>query len=362
MTREKRQEQQEDSDEVAVQFAAALLRWNQGGNHRKMPWKGEKDPYKIWLSEIILQQTKVEQGLKYYEKFTSIFPDVHALAKARDEKIFKLWEGLGYYSRCRNLISTARYISEELDGVFPVRYESILQLKGVGSYTAAAIASFAYDQPYAVLDGNVFRVLSRILDVETAIDTSEGKKRFLSIAQSTLPRSSPGLYNQAIMDFGATICKPLPECHNCFFTRTCRAYLSGKQQSLPVKSKKIKTRTRWMYYFLVKYRDEIAIRQRVAKDIWQQLFECVLIEGGKSLAEKAVNRIFEEQFDVENYTVTNIFSVEQKLSHQTIHFFIEEMELQQKRQFPGYTWVKRSELNNYAFPRTLQQYMSAHLT
>jgi A/G-specific adenine glycosylase len=199
----------------------ALLSWNRSGNQRAMPWKGEKDPYKIWLSEIILQQTRVEQGLKYYQNFIKLFPDVHVLANAPDEAVFKAWEGLGYYSRCKNLLVTARFISTELKGVFPANYESILALKGVGSYTAAAIASFAYNLPHAVLDGNVFRVLSRIFDIEVPIDSTEGKKQFSDLADLILPKKKAGEFNQAIMDFGAVICKPVPECHLCFFKDGC---------------------------------------------------------------------------------------------------------------------------------------------
>src|SRR5574337_1157412 len=170
------------------QFVQKLLTWNKKRNTRKMPWKGEKDPYKIWLSEIILQQTRVEQGLKYYENFIIAFPNVHVLANAPEDKVFKLWEGLGYYSRCRNLIASAKFISENLKGVFPNDFESIAQLKGVGNYTASAIASFAYNLPYAVLDGNVFRVLSRIFDIEIPIDSTEGKKYFSKLSQQILPK------------------------------------------------------------------------------------------------------------------------------------------------------------------------------
>ena len=162
------------------QFVEKLLHWNKHVNQRQMPWKGEKDPYKIWISEIILQQTRVQQGLKYYQNFISAFPDVHSLAKAPEEKVFKLWEGLGYYSRCKNLIAASKFISNELNGIFPNDFESILQLKGVGNYTASAIASFAYNLPYAVLDGNVFRVLSRIFDIATPVDSAGGKKNFLN--------------------------------------------------------------------------------------------------------------------------------------------------------------------------------------
>src|SRR5438105_8552461 len=164
-------------------FVRELLNWNRINNHRKMPWKGEKDPYKVWLSEIILQQTRVEQGLKYYENFISAFPDIHALANASDEKVFKIWEGLGYYSRCKNLIETSKNISKNNDGIFPGDYEDIIKLRGIGPYTAAAISSFAFDQPYAVLDGNVFRVLSRIFGIDIPIDSSEGKNIFSALAQ-----------------------------------------------------------------------------------------------------------------------------------------------------------------------------------
>ena len=219
------------------QFVQELLRWNRESNSRQMPWKGEKDPYRIWLSEVILQQTRVEQGLKYYQKFTSTYPDIHALADAPDEKIMKSWEGLGYYSRCRNLILTARFVSKQLNGCFPDRYEQILQLKGVGSYTAAAIASFAYNLPHAVLDGNVYRVLSRIFNVSIPIDSGEGKKFFSFLSQEILPVNQSAEYNQAIMDFGATICTPLPKCASCFYNLYCKAYKNGRQDLLPVKEK-----------------------------------------------------------------------------------------------------------------------------
>src|SRR5688572_28689657 len=184
-------------------FVDGLLNWNRNENLREMPWKGEKDPYKIWLSEIILQQTRVDQGLKYYENFINKYPNIDLLANAPEGEVFKLWEGLGYYSRCRNLIHTAKFISKELMGNFPDQYADILQLKGVGNYTAAAIASFAYNADYAVLDGNVFRVLSRIYDLEVPIDSVAGKKDFSKLAQNLLPEKLAGVYNQAIMDFGA---------------------------------------------------------------------------------------------------------------------------------------------------------------
>ena len=290
-------------------FVKGLLHWNQYENNRQMPWKGEKDPYRIWLSEIMLQQTRVEQGLKYYQNFIEAFPDVHALANAPEAKVFKLWEGLGYYSRCRNLITTAKYISNELNGVFPKNYESILALKGVGGYTAAAISSFAYNLPYAVLDGNVFRVLSRIFDEEIPIDSTQGKKRFSALAQNILPQKTAGEYNQAIMDFGAIVCKPVPVCDDCFFNKQCLAFLSGKQQLLPIKEKKTKIKKRWLNYFVVKSGDEILIQQRSEKDVWQALHQFVLIETKKSCKRSQLEELFHAQYGIENYTVTNEWKV-----------------------------------------------------
>jgi len=201
-------------------FAELLIKWNKKENKRVMPWKGEKDPYKIWLSEIILQQTRVEQGLEYYNRFVKVFPEINKLAKAPDKKIFKLWEGLGYYTRCRNLITTARFIVKEKKGVFPQTYEEIISLKGVGPYTAAAISSFAFNLPHAVVDGNVYRVLSRVFGIKKPVDSTEGKKYFNGLANELLSKEQPGIYNQAIMDFGAIICKPSsPLCTACVFRK-----------------------------------------------------------------------------------------------------------------------------------------------
>lgn len=343
--------------QIAEQFVRCLLQWNKKKNTRQMPWKGEKDPYKIWLSEVILQQTRVEQGIKYYENFISAFPTVHALAKAPEEKVFKLWEGLGYYSRCRNLINTAKFISKELKGIFPTEFALILKLKGIGNYTASAIASFAYNLPHAVLDGNVFRVLSRIFDIEIPIDSNEGRKQFSQLAQEILPKKRAGEYNQAIMDFGAVICKPYPDCSICFFNNKCKAYLSGKQDLLPVKEKKIKIKERWLNYAVVKCDDKVLIHQRNAKDIWQQLFEFVLIETEKPFGAKKMLALFEKQYGIRSYKIVHFQSVTQKLSHQLVRFSFFEIDIQQEVKLPGFIWVTKSGLKKYAFPKTLQQYI-----
>jgi A/G-specific adenine glycosylase len=348
-------------EEIGKRFVQKILNWNKNENTRQMPWKGEKDPYKIWLSEIILQQTRVEQGLKYYENFIKAFPDVHALAKAPEKKVYKFWEGLGYYSRCRNLITTAKVISKGLNGFFPNDFESILQLKGIGNYTAAAIASFAYNLPYAVLDGNVFRVLSRIFDIEIPIDSTEGKKYFSELTQTILPKKKAGEYNQAIMDFGAVVCKPYPECKICFFNKNCKAYLQGKQDLLPVKQKKIKIKERWLNYFIVKHKHQILIRQRTSKDIWQHLFEFVLIETEKSFNSKKLIQLFSQQYGIADFGWHHYYSINQKLSHQSIHFSFLEIELKHKEAVPGFFWVKISELDSYAFPKSLQEFVAEYL-
>ncbi len=338
-------------------FVQGLLEWNQNENMRQMPWKGEKDPFKIWLSEIILQQTRVGQGLNYYQNFISAFPNIHALANASEEKVFKLWEGLGYYSRCKNLLITAKFISSNLNGIFPKHYESILQLKGVGSYTASAIASFAYNLPHAVLDGNVFRVLSRIFDIETPIDSTRGKKEFSALAQNILPKQKSAEYNQAIMDFGAVICKPSPECKICFFNKQCKAFLIGKQDLLPIKEKEIKIRERWFNYFVLHYKDQFAIRQRISKDIWQQLFEFILIETDKSYSSKELLLLFKKQYGTDQYNMASCIKSKQKLTHQAINFCFQQIELDKKENIPGFFWVKIADMGNYAFPKTLQQFV-----
>ena len=297
------------------------MHWNRHSNTRIMPWKGEKDPYKIWLSEIILQQTRVEQGLKYYERFISNFPNINRLATAKEEKVYKLWEGLGYYSRCKNLIETARFISKKLNGNFPDTFEDILGLKGVGHYTASAIASFAYDLPYAVVDGNVFRVLSRILGIKKPIDATEGKRLFSQIAFEMLNKKEPGLYNQALMDFGAVICKPYPLCNICFFKDHCFAFKNNLISQLPVKEKTIKITTRWFNYLVIEYNKKTYIHKRVQNDIWKSLYEFILMEYSSDTPVRKILANAEEMkiLKKNSYKIISISPVySQQLSHQKI--------------------------------------------
>ena len=344
-------------------FSTILLRWNKEKNNRQMPWKGEKDPYKIWLSEIILQQTRVEQGLKYYEKFIRAFPDVHHLANAPNQNIYKFWEGLGYYSRCKNLITTARNISQNLGGKFPETFEEIKKLKGIGPYTASAIASFGFDEPRAVVDGNVFRVLARIFGIEEPIDTAEGKKRFNELAGKLLYKKDPGLYNQAIMDFGAVICKPVPTCHECPFNQKCEARLGNNVLSLPVKTKKALIKKRWFNYVLFEHREKIAIRQRDQKDIWHNLFEFLLVQSDKECdKEEIVKEIKRKKWLVaNNYEIEYVSPVfKQQLSHQLIKGRFVKLKLHSKPKFPSDVfWIHKKEIKNYAFPMFINQYLRA---
>jgi A/G-specific adenine glycosylase len=243
-----------------------------------MPWRDEKEPYKIWLSEVILQQTRVEQGLPYYERFVARFPNVIALAHAQEEEVLKLWEGLGYYSRARNLHAAAKYVAQELNGKFPDTYDSILKMKGVGPYTAAALASFAYGLPHAVLDGNVYRVLSRIFGIETPIDLPQAKKQFTALAQQLLDPARPGEFNQAMMDFGATCCTPQPQCMNCPFKGFCKAEQKGQARNFPVKSKQNAKKSRFFLYLVLIQGNEIFIKKRTNNDIWQGLYEFPMLE------------------------------------------------------------------------------------
>jgi A/G-specific adenine glycosylase len=358
-------DEKREDQKIIRHFGTGLLHWNDTANKRQMPWKGEQDPYKIWLSEVILQQTRVEQGLGYYQRFVQTFPNVHALAHAPEQQVFKLWEGLGYYSRCKNLIHSAKFISEELNGVFPTTYEGLMALKGVGPYTAAAIASFAYNLPYAVLDGNVFRVLARIFAMDAPIDTAEGRKWFAQQAQETLVHEKAGAYNQAIMDFGATICKPVPECAVCFFNKKCRAFSENRQTALPVKGKAASLKERWFHYIILQYGNEIAIRQRTGKDIWQNLYEVVLIEAGKPEDKATLLLQLERIYGLEHNAyevVSAAANATQKLSHQKIYFFFLHLRLYTKPPLANMVWVFEKELQQYPFPKTLGTFLHRNLS
>jgi A/G-specific adenine glycosylase len=340
-------------------FTRLLMDWNKTANGRKMPWKGEKNPYRIWLSEIILQQTRVEQGWNYYNRFIENYPTVHQLAAAPDTAVFKLWEGLGYYSRCKNVLATARHISAALNGKFPDTYEEILSLKGVGPYTAAAISSFAFDLPHAVVDGNVYRLLSRYFGLKVPVDSPDGKKLFAALAGDLLEKKAPGLYNQAIMDFGATVCKPLPLCGVCPLRKNCVAFQQNETGNYPVKGKKLLRTTRWFYYLALEYHDRLLIRTRLGKDIWQNLHELVLFESDHELT---MEEITTSPLYIKMINQSRLLDISQmyvqQLTHQTIKGKIIHLQLSKEPQLAGYRLEEKPALLKLAFPKFLTAWLA----
>lgn len=304
-------------------FTRRLIDWFHSENDRNLPWKHEKDPYKIWISEIILQQTRAEQAIPYYHQLLKAYPNVQALAAAEETVLFKYWQGLGYYNRCANLHKAAKKICIEHQGIFPSTYDEIIALPGVGPYTAAAIASFAFNLPYAVLDGNVFRVLARYYAEATPIDIHEGKKWFGQKVQSLLDNENPAFFNQAIMDLGASVCTPkVPKCELCPLAQQCKAYHEKTQNHFPIKAKKLKVQERFFHYILLKKGDKIYMEQRTENDIWKNLYQPYLIEtnNAKKIKGKALPIV------LQNRPFQFLDTIHQKLTHQSIHSFWYEME------------------------------------
>lgn len=341
-----------------------LIKWYHI-NKRSLPWRDTQDPYRIWISEIILQQTRVAQGYEYYLRFIEKLPDISSLAKANEHDILLLWQGLGYYSRARNLHFAAKTIVEKHNGVFPSNYEEILSLKGIGEYTAAAISSFAYNLPHAVLDGNVYRFLSRFFGITTPIDTTNGKKEFAKLAQELIDRKNPGLYNQAIMEFGALHCTPdNPKCDCCPFSEQCIAYNENRIKQLPVKQGKIKSKDRFFYYLDIRFQNNpsnILLNKRTQKDIWQNLFELPLIETNSSST-------LEELIKLEDFN--SIFSNTKKLqinpvgitfkhilSHQKINATFYRITISEGSTISkDFSKIEESNLSDYPISRLVDRY------
>jgi len=321
-------------------FAQTLLKWFETYG-RELPWRETSDPYAIWLSEIILQQTQVKQGWDYWQRFMRRWPTVNDLAAASEDEVLREWQGLGYYSRARNLHYAARQIVAL--GHFPDTLEEIKQLKGVGDYTAAAIGSIAFGLPAAVVDGNVYRVLARYFGVETAINSTEGKKEFAALAQSLLPETSAGLYNQAIMDFGAIQCTPQsPKCVVCPLQESCEALRTGKVSTLPVKEKKLKIKERHLIYIYIRCQGETAIHRRGEGDIWQGLWEPVLMEDGRWKMEDGLRCVAK--------------GVKHVLTHRvlTADFYLWETETRPKLP-EDYIWIKEEDIDNFGIPRLIDK-------
>lgn len=326
-------------------FSHTIIRWYHK-NKRDLPWRHTTDPYKIWLSEIILQQTRVQQGLPYYETFAKRFPTVHHLAKAKEEVVMRTWQGLGYYSRARNLHHTARFISKELKGAFPREYEEIKNLKGIGEYTAAAIASFAFNKPHAVVDGNVFRVLSRYFGIHTPVDSTEGKKQFTHRANLLIDQKDPGTFNQAIMEFGAMQCVPQnPDCTKCPLRKDCKALAKNEVGSLPVKSQKVKVKTRFFNYFVIRKNHKTLLRKRTGNDIWRNLYDFPMTETKREMKKWKGKKA--------------ICSFKHILSHQVIYARFWEGSGRGPKMDNGsekLIYVPDNQLNKFPLPRLIQQY------
>lgn len=303
-------------------FSKNLVAWYLQ-NMRLLPWRQTKDPYKIWLSEIILQQTRVAQGLPYYNKFVEAYPTVQHLASAQEEAVLKLWQGLGYYSRARNLLYTSKIVANELNGVFPTNYEDLKKLKGIGDYTASAISSICFDEAAAVVDGNVYRVLSRVFKVALPINSTDGIKYFKALAQELLDTSQPGTYNQALMEFGARYCVPQnPVCVSCIFNNRCEAFKNKMVAELPVKLKKLKVKKRYFNYLAVLSEDnKTVLEQRQGKGIWQNLYQFPLVESAAEISEEELFqnddfKMVAETLKLKDISKFNEQPVIHKLSHQ----------------------------------------------
>lgn len=326
-------------------FSHTLLKWF-SQNGRDLPWRRTKDPYAIWLSEVILQQTRINQGTNYWHRFLERFPTVESLAKANEDDVLRLWQGLGYYSRARNLHTAARQIAQL--GHFPNTTEELRHLKGVGDYIASAVGSIAFDLPVATVDGNVYRVLSRYFGIETPINSTKGKREFASLAQDLLPTNQASAYNQALMDFGSLQCTPKsPLCPSCPLQETCIAFRTGKTGFLPIKSKKTKVKERQLSYVYIRFQQKTAIHKRSEGDIWQGLWEPLLCENTKI-----------PSFDGRLMLLKS--HVRHVLTHRVIHadfYLLDAFSLPALP--PDYIWIDEKDINLYAVPRLIEKLLSA---
>lgn len=324
---------------------------------RDLPWRNTKNPYYIWLSEIILQQTQIKQGLPYYEAFVAKYPTVFDLANASEEAVLKLWQGLGYYSRARNLHVTAKHVAFELNGIFPDNYKELLQLKGIGDYTASAISSFCFGEVAAVVDGNVYRVLGRYYGIHTAINSTEGKKVFKALATDIIDTDHPADFNQAIMEFGAIQCRPSsPDCSICPLKETCMAFLKNEISVLPVKIKNNKPKNKY-FNFLVYISDsgETILEKRQGKGIWQNLYQFPLLETKKSIGEAEFLDHLKAESSNEEIFLFNSVDIIHKLSHQHLHtkFWVIETNKLPK------AGIAVAEIENYAVPILIKNFIDA---
>lgn len=341
-------------------FTQSLLEWHTSVD-RELPWKQTTDPYKIWISEIVMQQTRVVQGTSYYLKLIEAYPTVLSLSLAPEDELMNHWKGLGYYSRARNLKKAAQIIVSEHGGIFPRDYEVILKLPGIGPYTAAAICSFAYGDPKAVVDGNVYRVLSRYFAMGDPIDSGPGKKAFQQLADELIAQDQAAAYNQAIMDFGALICKPnAPLCDQCSQSIDCKARAEGTVALLPIKSKKLRRTKRHFAFYAIEVEEEYIIQKREEKDIWKSLYQFPMVETLDPLsASELLDLVPQGLISGSNYYLQGEHHTIQKLTHQDIQACI--LHIKAKKHHPTHEIVSIDAIKNLAFPRMLQQWIDEQL-
>ena len=346
-----------DISSIKDLFSKILLQWYDPAA-RPMPWKGETDPYKIWISEVILQQTRVEQGWEYYKRFVEKYPDVFQLATAPQEDVLKIWQGLGYYSRARNLHKGAQQIVENYKGIFPPDLKLIQSISSIGPYTAAAIASFAYALPYAVVDGNVIRLLSRLFGITEPFDTTTGQKLFRELAQELFDHENPAIFNQAIMDFGATLCTPaIPKCRECPFQVHCIALNTGKINELPVKSKKIKKRDRFFNYLVLEHTGKIFVQERKEKDVYSGMYEFILQESEGQLTPGDEELMIEKVTGAKQKFQKTELKKAHILTHQRLHVNFYFVKLEDKPKIPFGNWLEKQSLKSLPVPKFIHDYL-----
>lgn len=353
-----------NKEDKPFEKSAVFIGWY-AQNVRKLPWRETKDPYFIWISEVILQQTRAVQGMEYYIRFIKRFPNVEILAQASREEVLKLWQGLGYYSRARNLHEAAREIMTRFGGRFPQKYDDLLSLKGIGSYTAAAIASIAWNRPYPVVDGNVFRVLGRLFAVETPADTAEGKKLYSALALRIMNPEQAGLHNQAVMEFGALQCVPQnPDCSRCPLQHQCRGYAGGNPQQYPVKRRKAKTRDRYFHFMYITYNNVYTyLRRRSGKDIWNGLFELPMIETAQpaDFAELKETDEFKRLFPPDSHAIftPDKGDVRHVLTHQVLHAAFYRVEIRTESEaLKNCLRISLQEIGDYPVPILIHKYLA----
>jgi A/G-specific adenine glycosylase len=350
-----------------VDFSKNIIRWY-NTHKRDLPWRETSDPYLVWLSEVILQQTRVEQGLPYFHRFVDAFPTVDELAAASEDEVLKHWQGLGYYSRARNLHHAAKEISSRWKGKFPSDYKDILSLKGIGTYTAAAIASFSFNLPHPVIDGNVYRLLSRYFGISSPIDSTNGRKEFSELAHRLIDLEQPAIYNQAIMEFGSLQCKPSsPDCGSCPLMHSCVAFKKGLTGSLPVKSKKMKPSDRYFNYLVILDSENILLNRRVKQDIWKNMYDFPLVESSSELNTTQLLQQdgFRDIFTADSFSFEGQpVRLKHQLTHQTIHASFFRMQSRHHDISITDSMVQEdvSRLSSYAVPRLIEKYLNFLVT